>query len=188
MDSGKILGAMSQVLAEQENETRKQIEELELTIKMQKGIIKDLEKRIGEEKRLCADWRKRALIAEKGGAMLVSTPALGSDQTAADPITDKAARLQRIWASDAGVLFRAVHHFGPQAQKLKTVEELLELSLALVRDRLGRSDPANIAEEHADVEIMLQQLSMIQQDKEDVETWTREKLNRLSDILERDEI
>lgn len=162
--------------------------ELELTVKMQKSIINDLELRLGEEKALCAGWRKRALVAEKNEKALTPTVATGSDQNATVPATDQAARLQRIWASDAGVLLRAVHHFGPQAQKLKTVEEMLELSLALVRDRLGRSDPANIAEEHADVEIMLQQLSMIQQDKEDVETWTREKLNRLSDILERDEM
>ena len=189
MDSGKILGAMSQVLAEQENETRKQIEELELTIKMQKGIIKDLEKRIGEEKRLCAEWRKRALLAEKAedkkllkfkqdlaerGGPIESRPC-EEEQT----VEEQAPEL-RPYVGDADALYRrTIRTFGARAQKLKCVEELLELALALVRDQLGRTDRKNISEERADVGIMLYQLVMIQNDDDDVTAWVNEKLCRL---------
>ena len=189
MDSGKILGAMSQVLAEQENETRKQIEELELTIKMQKGIIKDLEKRIGEEKRLCAEWRKRALLAEKAedkkllkfkqdlaerGGPIESRPC-EEEQT----VEEQAPEL-RPYVGDADALYRrTIRTFGARAQKLKCVEELLELALALVRDQLGRTDRKNISEERADVGIMLYQLGMIQNDDDDVTAWVNEKLCRL---------
>lgn len=176
--------ALFQMISEQENETKNRIEELELTIKMQKGIIEDLEKRLAEEKRLCAEWRKRALIAEKAVAKRDVEDAVtysdASDAAARNildtkgPYTDYAD----------GVFRKAICTFGERAQKLKTVEELLELGLALVRDQLGRTDLANITEERADVGIMLRQLDMIVNDSMAVDTWTLEKVERLNEMLE----
>lgn len=163
--------------------------ELELTVKMQKSIINDLELRLGEEKALCAGWRKRALLAEKAederllkfkqdlaerGGPIESRP-YEEEQT----VEEQAPEL-RPYVGDAGALYRrAIKTFGARAQKLKCVEELLELALALVRDQLGRTDRKNISEERADVGIMLYQLAMIQNDEEDVESWINEKLCRL---------
>lgn len=200
MDSGKILGAMSQVLAEQENETRKQIEELELTMKMQKSIIEDLELRLGEEKALCAGWRKRALLAEKelgasGGRIATAAPRNDKDVEMCSavtgkvkPDTEKGTSELRTYVGDADALYRrAIKTFGAPAQKLKCVEELLELALALVRDQLGRSDRKNISEERADVGIMLYQLAMIQNDEDDVTAWVYEKLCRLEQTVRAEE-
>ena len=182
-----------------------QAKELELTVKMQKGIINDLELRLGEEKALCAGWRERALLAEKesgasGGRIATAAPrndedikrlkfkkalvenggpvesCLREDEQAAE---DRAPEL-RPYNGDPFTLYkRAIRAFGAPAQKLKCVEELLELALALVRDQLGRSDRKNISEERADVGIMLYQLGMIQNDEDDVTAWINEKLCRL---------
>lgn len=56
------------------------------------------------------------------------------------------------------VLETAIKHFGISAQVDVAIEEMAELTQTLIHDRRGR--PANIAEEIADVIIMLQQLEM----------------------------
>jgi len=58
----------------------------------------------------------------------------------------------------------AVTHFGATHQKLKAAEELSELSASLIKYALAKmegldtNNGANVAEELADVEIMLEQL------------------------------
>lgn len=187
--------------------------ELELTVKMQKSIINDLELRLGEEKALCAGWRKRALLAEKelgasGGRIATAAPRNDEDvkrlkfkkalvenggpvescPCKEEQTVEEQAPELRPYNGDPYALYkRAIKAFGARAQKLKCVEELLELALALVRDQFGRSDPVNIAEERADVGIMLQQLAMIQDDQEAVDAWAQEKLRRLEQLAEAEE-
>lgn len=55
----------------------------------------------------------------------------------------------------------AIAKFGPEAQTRKSIEELTELSLALLRALDGRADMSNICEEIADCRIMLDQLAIM---------------------------
>ncbi len=55
----------------------------------------------------------------------------------------------------------AVQFYGAESQVRKAVEELTELSVALLHSLDGRGDTENIREEMADVEIMLEQLHVI---------------------------
>lgn len=55
----------------------------------------------------------------------------------------------------------AVNKYGAENQVRKAVEELTELSVALLHSLDGRGDTENIREEMADVEIMLEQLHVI---------------------------
>lgn len=177
-----------------------QAKELELTVKMQKSIIADLELRLGEEKALCAGWRKRALLAEKelgasGGRIATAAPRNDKDVEMRGAVRCKegdAALVRtpecRPYEGNTFALYRrAIRAFGGRTQKLKCIEELLELALALVRDQLWRSDPVNIAEERADVSIMLEQLALIQDDQEAVDAWAQEKLRRLEQLAEAEE-
>jgi NTP pyrophosphatase (non-canonical NTP hydrolase) len=56
---------------------------------------------------------------------------------------------------------QAVKTYGAERQVRKAVEELTELSVALLHSLDGRGDTENIREEMADVEIMLEQLHVI---------------------------
>ena len=56
---------------------------------------------------------------------------------------------------------QAVKTYGAESQVRKAVEELTELSVALLHSLDGRGDTENIREEMADVEIMLEQLHVI---------------------------
>ena len=73
------------------------------------------------------------------------------------------------------ILMRAIHYFGPGAQRDKAIEELSELIRALARS----DDRENIAEEMADVRIMLDQLELIFMNGERVRQIELEKLRRL---------
>ena len=73
------------------------------------------------------------------------------------------------------ILLRAIGHFGRGAQRDKAIEELSELIRALARS----DDRENIAEEMADVRIMLDQLELIFMNGERVRQIELEKLCRL---------
>ena len=72
------------------------------------------------------------------------------------------------------ILREAIEHFGREAQRDKAVEEMAELIRALVRD-----DADNIAEEMADVRIMLGQLEIIYGNRDAVRAEEMRKLRRL---------
>lgn len=80
---------------------------------------------------------------------------------------------------------RAVRSFGRDHQIRKAVEELGELSSALMR--LGNGEPVigNVAEEIADVEIMLEQVKIILGDKYEgyLELKKAEKIGKLAHYL-----
>ena len=82
------------------------------------------------------------------------------------------------------ILRAAVEKYGQGAQRMKAIEELGELIRALAR----ADDPDNIAEEMADVEIMLAQLKIILGNDADVERWTMKKLQRLNQRLHAAEV
>ena len=74
------------------------------------------------------------------------------------------------------ILTAAISHYGTGAQLLKAIEELGELIQAL-----AKSDRDNIAEEMADVRIMLDQLEIMFGNGAEVREWELKKLKRLDE-------
>lgn len=68
---------------------------------------------------------------------------------------------------------QALDHFGNQAQHLKLIEEMAELTQAILKG-------TNIAEEIADVQIVLDQIKLLHPDWK---TWEQVKLKRLEERL-----
>ena len=73
------------------------------------------------------------------------------------------------------ILKAAIEKYGRRAQRDKAIEELSELIRALARC----DDPENVAEEMADVRIMLDQLELIFMNGARVRQYELEKLRRL---------
>ena len=77
------------------------------------------------------------------------------------------------------ILRKAIEHYGPGAQRFKAMEELAELIRALARC----DDHKNIAEEMADVRIMLDQLELMFNNHDLVRRIEGEKLMRLGERI-----
>ena len=77
------------------------------------------------------------------------------------------------------ILSATIRHFGPGQQNFKAIEELGELIRALAR----HDDMDNIAEEMADVRIMLDQLEIMFGNHEAVKGWELKKLRRLDKLV-----
>lgn len=77
----------------------------------------------------------------------------------------------------------AVRVFGEETQEMMFFEECGELFQALSKKRRGFKD-TNIAEEIADVEIMLEQLKHIHKCHGEVTYWKEKKLLRLCGRIE----
>ena len=86
------------------------------------------------------------------------------------------------------ILQKAIETYGVESQVDVCIEEMSELTKALIKDRrsYGNSHEAwkNVAEEIADVKIMLEQLEMIFECKEKVQEQIEFKVNRLGERLE----
>jgi NTP pyrophosphatase (non-canonical NTP hydrolase) len=82
------------------------------------------------------------------------------------------------------ILRAAVAKYGKGPQRDKAIEELSELIRALARC----DDPENVAEEMADVRIMLDQLEIIFGNHDEVKRWEFRKLQRLSRRLKAAEV
>ena len=91
---------------------------------------------------------------------------------------------KKIETPRQAILRAAVEKYGSGAQQMKAIEELGELIRALAR----ADDPDNIAEEMADVEIMLAQLRIILGNDADIERWKVKKLQRLNRRLHAAEV
>jgi len=79
------------------------------------------------------------------------------------------------------VLKQAVKHYGANAQIDKAIEEMSELTKALLKDRHGNGNhDTEVAEEIADVLIMVEQLIMIYDNEEEVDKHTNRKISRLT--------
>lgn len=73
---------------------------------------------------------------------------------------------------------QALTKFGEQKQKDMLIEEMSELTQALLKDRRGRE--SNIPEEIADVQIVLDQIKLLYPDWI---SWEQVKLKRLEELL-----
>ena len=77
----------------------------------------------------------------------------------------------------------ALEAFGAEAQMVMAIEEMSELTKELCKHRRGRDNVEAIAEEIADVEIMLRQIVILFDCAESVETFRRDKLERLAERI-----
>ncbi len=76
-----------------------------------------------------------------------------------------------------------VEFFGPAHQSLVCIEEMSELTKELIKFERGESNYEQIAEEIADVQIMLEQIIRIYGVNEEVKVYTNQKLKRTQDHL-----
>jgi len=82
-------------------------------------------------------------------------------------------------------LFQAcVDKWGAELQQVKAIEEMSELQKELCKDLIGEGDRMNIAEELADVALMIAQIRYQMGLQEEYEMWFKRKLERLQNILQ----
>lgn len=68
-------------------------------------------------------------------------------------------------------------------QKIVAIEEMSELQKELSKNLRGKDNRENIAEEVADVEIMLEQMKVLYDIEDDVAEWKKAKIERLAKRL-----
>lgn len=73
----------------------------------------------------------------------------------------------------------AIEKYGANHQMMMCIEEMSELTKELCKNMRGKNNRENIAEEIADVTIMLEQMKILFQCDIDVCWWMKEKLDRL---------
>ena len=78
----------------------------------------------------------------------------------------------------------ALETFGKSSQMQVAIEEMSELTKELCKNGRGQENTTHIAEEIADVEIMLRQMVMLFDCAGQVETFRRYKLERLAERIE----
>ena len=122
-------------------------------------------------------------------------PAAGDDCeselqfAAADLIENQQREIEALrWANEGvsgdKICRAALEAFGERAQMTMAIEEMSELAKELCKRCRGRDNVEAIAEEVADVQIMLQQLVMLFDCAGQVETFRRYKLERLAERIE----
>ena len=77
----------------------------------------------------------------------------------------------------------ALETFGADIQIVVAIEELSELQKELCKYQRGGGDIAHIAEEIADVKIMIAQMEELFECEAFVESWTDAKLQRLKELI-----
>ena len=82
------------------------------------------------------------------------------------------------------ILVRAIDTYGPDAQLKMVLEEMSELQKEICKFWQGKDNKGQIAEEVADVEIMLKQVRMIFGIDQDTDYLKKQKLLRLMKRLD----
>lgn len=88
------------------------------------------------------------------------------------------------YINETEVLQRALDTYGSSMQIVVMMEEMSELQKELCKYLRGKYSSANIAEEIADVEIMLEQMKMLFCCTDDVRNERRRKVERLKERLD----
>lgn len=81
------------------------------------------------------------------------------------------------------ILLSALTKWGAEAQTVMVFEEMAELQKELCKNLRGQDNRGYIAEEIADVRIMLDQMEILHDCAEDVNVWRKVKLGRLEKRL-----
>lgn len=79
-----------------------------------------------------------------------------------------------------------IEFYGKDMQLNICIEEMSELIKELCKVKRGKPNRDNIAEEMADVRIIMEQLSIIFDNDAEVDKWYRFKINRLYERFEQD--
>lgn len=87
--------------------------------------------------------------------------------------------------SEREVFVKALETFGPDAQITMVMEEMAELQKELCKYRRGSDNYDHIAEEIADVSIMLDQMILLFQCGGRVQVERMQKVRRLAERLEK---
>lgn len=77
----------------------------------------------------------------------------------------------------------ALSLWGSDIQRIITIEELSELQKELCKSFRFGADRPHIAEEIADVQIMLEQMMILYECRDDVAIWRQKKVSRLRERL-----
>lgn len=85
---------------------------------------------------------------------------------------------------NADVYQRAVHTYGETSRLILTIEEMSEFTKELSKHIRGRNNMPAICEEMADVEIMLEQLKIVFNNRAAVDYHKAHKLQRLADRMD----
>lgn len=78
---------------------------------------------------------------------------------------------------------KAIAYWGNDLQMLMCIEEMSELTKEIVKCIRKKSDFEKIAEEIADVEVMLEQLKFMFNNKSEVEKYIQQKLEKVREML-----
>lgn len=84
---------------------------------------------------------------------------------------------------EADIYRAALKKWGADAQTLMVFEEMAELQKELCKNARGKDNRGSIAEEIADVQIMLEQMTVLHDCRAMVRTYKTAKLNRLKERL-----
>lgn len=108
---------------------------------------------------------------------------------AAEALKNLDAQLDTCVAEDINktreneILLSALTKWGAGMQTVMVFEEMAELQKELCKSLRGKDNRGYIAEEIADVRIMLDQMEILHDCTEDVDTWRKVKLARLEKRL-----
>mgnify|MGYP000631346799 FL=1 len=86
--------------------------------------------------------------------------------------------------SDSAICRKVVEMFGADLQQMVAIEEIGELLQAISKRARGKDNRDNLAEEIADVEIMLEQLKQCHGCHIRVNDHKRKKLDKLKSMVE----
>lgn len=84
---------------------------------------------------------------------------------------------------EADIYRAALEKWGADAQTLMVFEEMAELEKELCKNARGKDNRGSIAEEIADVQIMLEQMTVLHNCRAMVRTYKAAKLERLKERL-----
>ena len=91
--------------------------------------------------------------------------------------------MKRITRSEEPILTSALEAYGGTMQQMVLLEEMAELQKEICKQWRGRDNLKQIAEEMADVQIMLDQMTLFYQNAGLQEQFRLEKLARLGERL-----
>lgn len=89
--------------------------------------------------------------------------------------------------NERNVFERALEHYGADVQTTVLVEEMAELQKEICKYWRGRANYDHIAEEMADLSIMLDQMKLLFQNGGAVQGWRLEKVRRLAQRIAEEE-
>lgn len=91
----------------------------------------------------------------------------------------------RFLISQKEQLQQIINHYGHESQKAMLFEEMAELQKEVCKELRGKGDIQHIAEELADVYIMIQQMQLIYGiTDEKIEQVVQKKIERTLDVIE----